>query len=220
MTGGTITELSALPLVVVPRPDPRVRRTHRALHDAMVALCLEVGYRAVTIEQLVERAGVTRATFYTHFRDKEHLLAAIAEQVVEDVLERFQQHVGADRLQMLFEDAEREPDRLRVVLRGEGDGVALRLFTERVTQVIAALDEVALANGNGNRPLAIDAQLAARMMAGQIVEALRWWLEADEHDRVRLTRTQAAAQVRTAAQLGRLAADDPRRAALRGEEHS
>jgi AcrR family transcriptional regulator len=60
--------------------------------------------------------AVTRATFYTHFRDKEHLLAAIADQVVADVLERFEQQGPAiDRLQMLFEDAERHP---RTVARG------------------------------------------------------------------------------------------------------
>lgn len=215
MTGGTITELSALPLVVAPRPDPRVRRTHRALHDAMVALCLQDGYRSVTVDQLVERAGVTRATFYTHFRDKEHLLAAIADQVVEDVLERFQQP-GVDRLQVLFEDAERHPERLRVVLQGEGDGVALRLFMERVADVIGALDQAALVAGSP--ALALDGPLAVRAMAGQITEVLRWWLETDE--RSRLPRDQVVAQLRTAALFGRLAADDPRRTALRGEEHS
>lgn len=219
MTGGTIAELRVQPPAAVPpRPDPRVLRTHRALHDAMVALCLEVGYRAVTIDQLVERAGVTRATFYTHFRDKEQLLAAIADQVAVDVLDRFEQHApGADRLQMLFEDAERHPDRLRVVLRGEGDGVALRRFVERVAEVIAAADDANLAAGAA--PLAVDAQLAVRAMAGQITEVLRWWLDADAADFPRLPREQVVAELRTTATLGRLRADDPRRTALRGEEH-
>ncbi len=218
MTGGTIAYQPELaPAIAVPRPDPRVRRTHLALHQAMVALCLEVGYRSVTIDQLVDLAGVTRATFYTHFRDKEHLLAAIADQVVVDVLDRFQQSAQAgDRLQLLFEDAERFPDRLRVVLRGEGDGVALRLFTERVAEVIAELDDMNIAAGA--LPLAVDAQLAVRAMAGQITEVLRWWLDTDPTEFPRLPREQVVAQLRTAAVLGRLRADDPRRTALRGEE--
>jgi len=204
------------------RPDPRVLRTHVALHEAMVSLCLEVGYRAVTIDQLVERAGVTRATFYTHFRDKEHLLAAIADQVVSDVLDRFQQQApaGADRLQVLFEDAERHPDRLRVVLRGEGDGVALRLFTERMAEVITERDDEAVAGGA--MPLAVDRRLAVRAMAGQIIEVLRWWIDTDapgSHDTPRLPRDTVIAQLRTTALLGRLATDDPRRTAARGEEH-
>lgn len=217
MTGGHITLRPAPPTSVVEsRPDPRVRRTLRALHEAMVALCLDVGYRAITVEQLVERAGVTRATFYTHFRDKEHLLAAIADQVVVDVLDRFQQRRdGADRLQMLFEDAERHPDRLRVVLRGEGDGVALRLFTDRVAEVIAELDANNL--DEGSMPLAVDARLAVRAMAGQIIEVLRWWL--DTADGVQqMPRDRVVAQLRTTAILGRLRADDPRRSALSGGE--
>jgi len=225
MTGGTIAELRQQTLAApAARPDPRVLRTHVALHEAMVALCLEVGYRAVTIDQLVERAGVTRATFYTHFRDKEHLLAAIADQVVSDVLDRFQQQAptGADRLQVLFEDAERHPDRLRVVLRGEGDGVALRLFTERMADVITERDLAAAADGA--MPLAVEAGLAVRAMAGQIIEVLRWWIDTDTAtvhgpDGPRLPRDQVVAQLRTIAQLGRLAADDPRRSAARGEEH-
>lgn len=198
MTGGTIV-------------DPRVLRTHRALHDAMVALCLEVGYRAVTIDQLVERAGSTRATFYTHFRDKEHLLAAIADQLVADVLDRFEQQgtVPSDRLLMLFEDAERHPERLRVVLRGEGDGVALRLFTERVVDVIIEADQAALAAGA--LPLAVHDHLAARAMAGQIIEVLRWWTDADVPGEPRLPLVDVVAQLRTVANVGRFALDDPRR---------
>ena len=217
MTGGHITLRPPPPTSVVEsRPDPRVRRTHRALHEAMVALCLDVGYRAITVEQLVERAGVTRATFYTHFRDKEHLLAAIADQVVVDVLDRFEQRRdGADRLQMLFEDAERHPDRLRVVLRGEGDGVALRLFTERVAEVIAELDSNNL--DEGSMPLAVDARLAVRAMAGQIIEVLRWWLDTAD-DGQQMPRDHVVAQLRTTAILGRLRADDPRRAAVSGGE--
>ena len=208
MTGGIITLGRADAGAAVAHADPRVRRTHRSLHDAMVALCLEVGYRAITVDQLVERAGVTRATFYTHFRDKEHLLLAIAEQVVRDVLDRFQ-HAGTDRLLMLFEDAERNPDRLRVVLRGEGDGVALRTFTARVAAVVAEIDDAATASGLP--PLVADAELAVHSFTGQVVEVLRWWVEAGATGRARPSSSDAADQLRRLALTGRTAADDPRR---------
>lgn len=204
MTGGTI-ELGAAPVV---RADPRVRRTHLALHEAMVALCLADGYRAVTVDQLVERAGVTRATFYTHFRDKEHLLLAIAEQVVRDVLERFGQ-AGTDRLLMLFEDAEQQPDRLRLVLRGEGDGVALRRFTDEVAAVVDEVDRAALADGMP--PLVADPELAVRAFTGQVVEVLRWWIEAGAAGRPRPSRADVVVQLRRIALTGRTDPADPRR---------
>ena len=180
--------------------DPRVRRTHQALHEAMVELCLRDGYRAVTVDTLVERAGVTRATFYTHFRDKEQLLLAIADEVVGDVLERFEAGLG-DRLVALFEDAELHPDRLRVVLRGEGDGVALRRFVDRVAEVVAEVDKAALAAGGS--PLPVDAELAVRAFAGQLVEVLRWWIEAGAAGATRPSRDETVEQLRTLARRGR-----------------
>lgn len=70
----------------------------------------------------------------------------------------------------------------------------------------------------GALPLAVDAQLAVRAMAGQITEVLRWWLDTDPTEFPRLPWEQVVAQLRTAAILGRLRADDPRRTAFRGEE--
>jgi AcrR family transcriptional regulator len=47
----------------------------RAL-EAFRLLMLEHGYRRVTIQKVLDRARVSRATFYEHFRGKEDLLAA------------------------------------------------------------------------------------------------------------------------------------------------
>jgi AcrR family transcriptional regulator len=54
--------------------DPRVRRTVLALREALVALVAERDYQTVTVTDLVERAGLHRATFYRHFDDKDELL--------------------------------------------------------------------------------------------------------------------------------------------------
>src|SRR5262249_3231659 len=56
--------------------DRRVQRTHRMLHQAFISLILERGYDAVTIRDVVERAGVGRSTFYTHFGELEDVLVS------------------------------------------------------------------------------------------------------------------------------------------------
>ncbi|MFD8378308.1 TetR/AcrR family transcriptional regulator [Streptomyces sp. NPDC059679] len=43
---------------------------------AAVDLFAEQGYDATTVAQIVERAGVTKSTFFRHFPDKRELLAA------------------------------------------------------------------------------------------------------------------------------------------------
>ncbi|NRQ40768.1 TetR/AcrR family transcriptional regulator [Nonomuraea sp. NN258] len=54
--------------------DRRVRRTRRAVQEALVSLILEKGYDAVTASDVIERADVGRSTFYAHFTDKQDVL--------------------------------------------------------------------------------------------------------------------------------------------------
>lgn len=54
--------------------DRRIQRTRQLLQDSLVALILEKGYEAVTVQDVIDRANVGRSTFYTHFRDREELL--------------------------------------------------------------------------------------------------------------------------------------------------
>lgn len=70
------------------KSDRRVIRTRELLLDAMVVLLMERGYEKLTIQNLLDKAGVGRATFYAHFQSKEDLLcqsiarlrAALVEQ--------------------------------------------------------------------------------------------------------------------------------------------
>ena len=54
--------------------DRRVRRTQKALHEALIALLLEKNYDDLTVQEILDRANVGRSTFYTHFDDKDQLL--------------------------------------------------------------------------------------------------------------------------------------------------
>lgn len=54
--------------------DPRVKRTRQLLQNAFFELMQEKGFRAISIQDITERATVNRATFYAHFEDKYALL--------------------------------------------------------------------------------------------------------------------------------------------------
>lgn len=45
-------------------------------------------YAELTVEEIARRAGLSRATFYLHFRDKRELLLAFAESVTQPLLAR------------------------------------------------------------------------------------------------------------------------------------
>src|SRR5512141_1527903 len=60
--------------------DPRVKRTRALLEQAFMALAQEKGFQALTVQDITERAGVNRATFYAHFPDKYALLDHCIQQ--------------------------------------------------------------------------------------------------------------------------------------------
>ena len=68
--------------------DRRVRRTRRRLRAALLELILAKGYDKVTIQDVLDRADVGRATFYAHFRDKDDLLVSGAVELRESLREQ------------------------------------------------------------------------------------------------------------------------------------
>lgn len=56
------------------RVDPRVLRTRQSLGQAFGHLLREKGFEAITVQDITQRAGLNRATFYAHFPDKYALL--------------------------------------------------------------------------------------------------------------------------------------------------
>ena len=56
--------------------DRRVQRTQQGLQTALLALIQERGYESLTVQDIIDRANVGRATFYAHFDNKEDLLVS------------------------------------------------------------------------------------------------------------------------------------------------
>lgn len=83
---------------------PPPRRTqaerHRATHDALLAagrrLFAERGVAAVSTEELVVEAGVSRGALYHHFRDKNDLFRAVFVQLEEEVCAEMTARIDAE----------------------------------------------------------------------------------------------------------------------------
>ena len=62
--------------------DRRVRKTTSALREALHALILEKPYDEIVVKEILDRADVGRSTFYTHFQDKDELLASAIDEII------------------------------------------------------------------------------------------------------------------------------------------
>jgi AcrR family transcriptional regulator len=170
------------------RTDRRVERTRQLLRDALMALVIEKGYEAISVQDIADRANVARTTFYLHYRDKEELLfdgmAAMYDNLVN-------QHPQADRAEIEqtgystamatpidFEHVAQHADFYRIMLSKRGSAA----FIVRVRAYLAAifrdmgLDPL-MADIDDDARLPLD--LIANYMAGAEIGLVNWWLEND-----------------------------------------
>src|SRR5688500_3112387 len=86
------------PATVRKKPENRrVLRTRRALGSALVDLMLAREFDDISVQQVLDRARVGRATFYSHFRNKHDLLLSDAERFFEALERHFIAKAGTSR---------------------------------------------------------------------------------------------------------------------------
>ena len=66
--------------------DKRRQQSKRAIQNAFLELLEERDYEQITASDVIERAGVGRATFYSHFRGKDELPAVLVGYVCAHAL--------------------------------------------------------------------------------------------------------------------------------------
>ncbi len=71
--------------------DRRIQRTQQLLRGALLSLIQEKGFEGLSVQDIIDRANVGRATFYAHFDNKEDLLASGIEGLKASLKERQRQ---------------------------------------------------------------------------------------------------------------------------------
>jgi AcrR family transcriptional regulator len=65
------------------KSDRRATRTRNRLGDALILLIQEKPFDEITVQEVLDRAGVGRSTFYTHYRDKDDLFLSDLDEFLE-----------------------------------------------------------------------------------------------------------------------------------------
>ena len=120
---------------VVARRVQYAEATRRALLDAARDLFAAEGYVDVSIDEICQRAGVTKGALYHHFRDKRDLFRAVFEEVEGEWADELgalvaEERDPLERIEIVgdaFLDACLDPARQRILLL---DGPALVAWEE------------------------------------------------------------------------------------------
>jgi len=164
--------------------DSRVRRTRQSIRDALVALCSEHDFGALTVQDILSRADVARSTFYTHYHAKEDVLVDVVDSLVDDRAAWISKHEAehpegftGDPVRVIFEHAAQNAKVYQVILYGAGDGRPLREFFERTSrEAEAVFRSRAKRLGHEQR---VPVEVVARAWAGELIGVLAWWLRGD-----------------------------------------
>ena len=84
--------------VTEPRTDTRRRRKAERPHEILEAAFAEFsrnGYAMTTLDQIAERAGVTKGTIYVYFENKEHLFITMVRELMKVTLDTLQEMVDS-----------------------------------------------------------------------------------------------------------------------------
>lgn len=175
--------------------DRRVRRTRRALREAMLDLMEEKGYDQVTVEELTDRADIGRTTFYLHYSAKQDLLleqfGELLDQLVvqlsqiplsawgqEGDLKSVDDHPNRP-ICMIFQHAADNKDLYQIVLRGEGVDQASERLQVIMTNAVNTFLSHKLGQEDEQIALKIPIDLFGNYFAGAMLGVIKWWLEAD-----------------------------------------
>lgn len=159
-----------------PKIDRRILRTRDALGDALVALMREKEFDDITVQEVLDRAGVGRATFYVHYRDKHDLFLSDVEDFLDLICSALKRQNAS-------------PKRLLPVQEFFTHIREVRQFYEAVLKSGKMSDVRALAQGFFARSIEERLQAAgieiapqqrsaqAHALAGSFFSLLDWWVD-------------------------------------------
>ncbi|WP_409346700.1 TetR/AcrR family transcriptional regulator [Paenibacillus sp. MBLB4367] len=172
------------------KDDPRVKRTRQLLNAALIALIRDKGYEKITVQDLAERAGLNRATFYLHYNDKHDLTEQSTDEIMLELGDRLRTAGVSEDMKIfdfrsdkphptfvhLFEHVELHADYYKVML------IETRMpyFTSRLINAITEFISTGLlAVQPDDRLLTAPRDMLVRYTAAAFVEVIVWWLEND-----------------------------------------
>jgi AcrR family transcriptional regulator len=156
--------------------------THERLQHALIELIRKRNYDAITIQDIVARAGVGRTTFYLHYPSKDDLFLSCHEAIVHQFDSGLHRPQTKEELlaaeasagtTAAYQHLAEARAHLNPILQGKEGLLLLRGMRERSALAIAATLRTAFAGAESSLPI----DVLANYLAGAQVSLVQWWLE-------------------------------------------
>ncbi len=176
-----------MPRATPPGRRPRLAASARRaqLVDVGRLVFAQRGYEAASVEEIAERAGITKPIVYEHFGGKEGLYAVIVDREVEHIVERIVEAISTGSPRERLERAalaflhyvEERPEGFTMLLRDtpalKGGGEMPGLMYDLAGRVGAVFTEQLRRAGYDRKA----APIYAHALVGMVAFVGQWWTE-------------------------------------------
>ena len=161
------------------KTDRRSQRTYRLVSSALADLLIEKPYEKILVQDILDRAGIGRTTFYAHYFDKEDVLNSITEQELETLTHQIAHATARQRVipsLELFEHAyHSEHQQFLALMRSRaGEPLWEALQTALCNAIEPALSTLCAERRSPPIPVPVVSQY----LAGAFLTLFKWWVEA------------------------------------------
>jgi len=158
------------------KPDRRSQRTRRQLSQALVDLIKVKRFDDITVQNVIDRAGVGRSTFYSHFRDKEDVFAQQWEQFMERLAGQINwAKAGTGSfvpVRSLFQHLQEARSFYRGLVRSRKIDAIFKSGIENLSHKIETALKTRLIKPS------IPIPILSNYLASELFALLKWWLDA------------------------------------------
>src|SRR3990170_1148770 len=181
--------------------DRRVERTQQLIRGALRSLIEEKGFEALTVQQIIDRADVGRATFYAHFDNKDDLLASGFDDLRASLKARQRDAFSRGRTteervfafsQEMFAHVNEYRDVFRSMVGKQSGATVQRLLHKLLVDLVRDDVKGTVARAAGG---AVPTEALVQFIGGALFGLLMWWLDG----KMRLSVTEINALFRTLA---------------------
>jgi AcrR family transcriptional regulator len=163
------------------KADRRSQRTYRLVSVALAELMLEKPYDEILVQDILDRAGIGRTTFYAHYFDKADVLDNMIAQLLETYTEQIAHRDAPERivpsLELFRHIYERhQHQQLQAIMRGHAGE---QLWEAMQTALCNAIEPALVGHCANDGPLSIPLPVVSQYLAGAFLTLLKWWLSAD-----------------------------------------
>lgn len=170
------------------RRELRKRERRQRLYDTAIRLFRRRGYEAVTVTEIAQAAGLSRATFFNHYEGKGEILAQCSREVLTGLV-TYGEALRADSARALFgrffgrmADVYRDQGRLLdALVRNVKDEPGQREMHRQAVADVIGLYHGFVRKGidAGELPPDTDVELVAELLRDLWLSSLRSWVESD-----------------------------------------